>query len=433
MRVLVTGANGFVGKHLCAHLRTCGYEVDTVRRIVPDTGCATRIEGGWEAGWPTGLGYVDLRNYSVILHLAAPSEARLFSESAVDDHTAPMKALVEAAGRPGTKCGILFISSQSASESATSAYGLGKWRCERILQKCSARHVIIKPGLIVGKSERGAGLFAKIDSVIRLLPIVPVPAHGCLKVQPIAVDDVIRIIGFMLPRFDEFSGRVIGIAGPSRSLPRFVQDACWESRIIRWIVPIPASFASISLRILSALALASNFTPERLEALKRSIPIDCEEIERLTGIELTPFGIPTENWSDTQKLRWEARLITRQVLGAEPTERMIQRYIEAHRKMPHLLMTSLAERGCFWRTKLGIQLLEFVNRSANGALSQKFWLLCYLAECEPRFAARFFRARGGRFRAWASLLVSASMWILAVVIRAYMQLIRRCPPRGAAD
>ena len=432
MKVLVTGASGFVGKHLCAHLRTCGYEVDTVRRVESDVNRTSRVEGGWEVGWPAGLRRVDLREYTAILHLAAPSEPRLVDESAVDEHTAPLRALLEAASQPGVKCGILFVSSQSANEAAMSAYGVGKWRCEMLLRESSTKHVIIKPGLIVGRSGKGGGLFAKIDNVIRLLPVVPVPDDRRISIQPVVVEDVIRIIEFVLPRIDEFSGRVIGIAGPSRSLPKFVRDACWEGRINRWVLPVPAWLANLALRILGALAPASHFAPERLEALKRSDPIDDRATERLTGVELASFGVPATHWSDGQRLCWEARLISRHLLGAEPTERMIMRYIKAHRQMPHLSATTLGKYKWFGRTRLGIQLLEYLARSESGPLSQKIWLLCYLAEVEPRFAASFFATKRDRLRAWTSLLGAAALTLPALAIRVTVAWVRRRLPPGVA-
>lgn len=65
MSVLVTGANGFVGRHLCGALDAAGFDVvRAVRNSLPDTISVGRIDGSTD--WAEALCGID-----VVVHLAA--------------------------------------------------------------------------------------------------------------------------------------------------------------------------------------------------------------------------------------------------------------------------------------------------------------------------------------------------------------------------
>jgi nucleoside-diphosphate-sugar epimerase len=75
MRVLVTGANGFIGRHACCALRDAGHTVTAVirRREITELDGASRVvhvdDGGQEPNWREVIGDTE-----VVLHLASQSE-----------------------------------------------------------------------------------------------------------------------------------------------------------------------------------------------------------------------------------------------------------------------------------------------------------------------------------------------------------------------
>lgn len=87
MKVLVTGATGFIGRHLCAMLDEEGTNVvRAVRRLVPTAVVVGNVDG--QTGWSAALRSVD-----VVVHLAA--RAHILKETAEDPSAEFRKVNVE--------------------------------------------------------------------------------------------------------------------------------------------------------------------------------------------------------------------------------------------------------------------------------------------------------------------------------------------------
>ena len=171
MKVLVTGANGFIGKALCAHLSALGHvTVPVVRRNVdiPDTWVAND-ERSWQMA---------LEGCNVVVHLAA--RVHVMSETATEPLAEFRAANVEmtrklaswAAGRGITR--FVYMSSIKVNGEATEtghtfgaddlpapvdAYAISKLEAEQALRTvCSEsgmEFVVIRPPLVYGPGVRG--------------------------------------------------------------------------------------------------------------------------------------------------------------------------------------------------------------------------------------------------------------------------------------
>ena len=172
-RVLVTGASGFVGVHLCSELLGAGW---TVRAVVRSTGAAKKLprgvehlyvsEVGPQTDWEEGLRGVD-----VVAHLAG--RAHVTKEEAVDPIEAYRKVNVGGTRRLAEACAaaetrrLVFVSSVKASGEGApgaydeemprrpeDAYGVSKAEAEDALAEISARTgleaVVLRPPLVYG-------------------------------------------------------------------------------------------------------------------------------------------------------------------------------------------------------------------------------------------------------------------------------------------
>ena len=101
------------------------------------------------------------------------------------------KHLVEACEENGVARFVL-ISTQSANESNTSAYGRTKLEAERIVEASKLAYTILRPSTVYGPGARG--LFAKIGRYVSTLPLVPVIGNGRQRFRPIYVGDVAQAI-----------------------------------------------------------------------------------------------------------------------------------------------------------------------------------------------------------------------------------------------
>ncbi len=166
MNVLITGANGFIGGHLCRLLETAGIGVvRTVRK--PQTGCVAVGNVDGDTDWSAALRGVD-----VVVHLAA--RVHMLKDS-VSDPTAEFRNvnvvgtanLARQAAQAGARR-FVFISS-IAVHGLTSgerpfssrdipdphdAYGLSKLEAEQQLKQIAGEagmeFVIVRPPLVYG-------------------------------------------------------------------------------------------------------------------------------------------------------------------------------------------------------------------------------------------------------------------------------------------
>ncbi len=188
MRVVVTGASGFVGRPCCAALIAAGHDVTAVVRASSSTGGieATRVVPLGDLTGNTDWAGV-LAGADAVVHLVArthvlndqgPEAEALYKAANVD----VLSGLAEAAARASVKR-LVFVSSIKVNGEATygkpfaaddepapeDAYGRSKTAAEQRLREIAAQGgwslVILRPPLMYGPGVRGnmARLFGFVE------------------------------------------------------------------------------------------------------------------------------------------------------------------------------------------------------------------------------------------------------------------------------
>jgi nucleoside-diphosphate-sugar epimerase len=184
--VLVTGANGFVGRALCTEAVRCGLHVRGAVRSVCElpVGAEPAIVGaiGSETSWADALRGVD-----VVIHLAA--RVHVMSDIVADPlaefrlvNTAGTEHLARFATANGVKR-LVYVSSIKVNGEATygdkkftvadvpapqDPYGVSKWEAEQVLRRIADETglevVIVRPPLVYGPGVKGN--FAQMLGVV---------------------------------------------------------------------------------------------------------------------------------------------------------------------------------------------------------------------------------------------------------------------------
>jgi nucleoside-diphosphate-sugar epimerase len=195
MKILVTGASGFIGNFLLAALRDTAYEVRAASRSLLEQWGIDYVsapELGPDADWSRALNGVD-----VVIHLAGRAHVPSKNADAETDevyfriNTEGTRALAEQAAAVGVKHFIFFSSCHAvAAESEVqitektqstplTAYGRSKLEAERAireaLQNTACAWTILRPPLVYGKGNKANfGLLLKLVKSGIPLPLASV-------------------------------------------------------------------------------------------------------------------------------------------------------------------------------------------------------------------------------------------------------------------
>ncbi|HET9480245.1 MAG TPA: NAD(P)-dependent oxidoreductase [Candidatus Polarisedimenticolia bacterium] len=278
--VAVTGATGFIGRHLCDRFRSAGWDV---RALVRDVTAYPFREPGirtYLCNLPDRLDEEALRSAQVVIHAAYVTRHRSLGEAArVND--AGTSRVLEAARRAGVSR-FVFISSQSAHDGALSYYGRSKRALEARLSP--DRDLAIRPGLVVGPGQ--AGLFQRMVETVGRSAIIPLFGGGRQPLQTVHVEDLARAIEAAVEK--GLTG-VFTIAEPEpTSMRRFL--ALLAGRLGRrpLFVPVPLAPALAILRLAEAMRLSLPVSSENLLGLRQLRADD-------TRADLAAIGVPVRS------------------------------------------------------------------------------------------------------------------------------------------
>lgn len=293
MRILVTGASGFIGRALCSELVGRGHEViAAVRRAgqAPE-GCAERTvpDIGPETGWSGLLGGVE-----AVVHLAA--RVHVMRDDAADPLDAFRRLNTLGSlrlGRAAAGAGVtrfVFLSSVKVNGDVTGdrpftetdppgpgdPYALSKLEAEQGLAEIAGEGrmevVVLRPPLVYGPGVKGNFL-----SLLRLCDRrLPLPLGGIANRRSLLfLDNLVDAIGLCLTQSAAAGGTYLLRDGEDLSTPELIQ------RLSAALDRPPRLFA-VPTAVLGALGRCLGRRAE-MERLLGALAVDDGKIRRELG------------------------------------------------------------------------------------------------------------------------------------------------------
>lgn len=400
MKLLITGATGYVGQRLVQAAESQGYQIVIAARDTFD------LLSPKPFVMPDGV--------DAILHLAAITDSKL-SNPVTEIKAASY--LFNAAALNGAR--VIFVSSQAARQDAPTDYGQTKWQIEQLA--IAANGCVVRPGQVYGRFE--SGLFGVLATVVRKLPCYPafLPAP---KIQPVHVDDLISAL-LSCVKTQGLESSILNIGAQTPISFSFFLSAIAHYWVRRTRLPLPVPVFLIKVMI-TALGskLSAKFGLERLGSLFDLKPMEtAADLDRL-GITLRalPSGMSRSGNNRRRDLANEGHALLQYVLKASPDLALIRRYarcIEQLRGGATLGLPSFMLRNPHL-----IALIDQPSPSANKGLEEFAWRLnaaMVMSEASIKGAVRFLSLdkRSGFFvngLTMFSALVMEMFWKLSLMI-----------------
>ncbi|HWL94713.1 MAG TPA: NAD(P)H-binding protein, partial [Phycisphaerae bacterium] len=283
MRVLLTGANGFLGSAVLARLRAEGHDVVAVTRsqslglsasknIHVDIARATRPEH-----WMANLHGVDAVINCAGLLQDGPGQ------SVKNVHVDGVAALFAACEKAGIRR-VIHFSAIGVDRAQPSVFSQTKLEGDQALMRRDLDWVILRPSVVVGRSAYGGSALFRGLAALPVLPVLP----NTGPLQIVQLEDVVRTVLFFLP--PNAPGRVaLDLAGPKAY--SFTDVVLAFRRWFGWREPyllsLPRPLARVAFRFGDLLGLLGWRPPIRSTAaaeMVRGATGSFEEWHRITGI-----------------------------------------------------------------------------------------------------------------------------------------------------
>jgi len=216
MKVAITGATGFVGRHLARSLSYRGHELVLIARGVDGRDrTVRRIHGAQFQSVPVTDEDALARAFEgcdAVAHCAGINR-EIGGQTYRRVHIEGTQAVVNAARRAGVKR-IALMSFLRARPDCGSGYHESKWLAEQIVRDSGLDYTILKAGVVYGRGDHLLDHLARSIMTIRLFALV---GWSDAPVRPVAVEDVVRLFEAALTG-GQLSRRTVAVMGPE-SLP----------------------------------------------------------------------------------------------------------------------------------------------------------------------------------------------------------------------
>ncbi len=264
---VVTGAFSYTGRHIAEELLVRGRKVRTLtRRQEPSHPLADRVEVAplvFDGRLVESLSGADALYNTYWVRFERGSTT---FDRAVENTT----ALFDAAKRAGVRR-VVHVSVANPDAASPFPYFRGKAQTEQALRASGMSHAIVRPTLVFGSEDI---LVNNIAWGLRHVPVFLIAGDGRYEVQPVSVQDTVRICVEAGAKEDDV---VLDAAGPERwAFEDFVRLIARAVGSRAWIRHAPPAAALAAGRIAGLVLRDVVLTRDELDALTAGLLVSHE-------------------------------------------------------------------------------------------------------------------------------------------------------------
>ncbi|QZX98525.1 complex I NDUFA9 subunit family protein [Halobaculum rubrum] len=256
MRVVVAGATGFIGTHLCTELDQRGHDVVGIARDPTGAGLpdGVVIKAGDVTDRDSLAGAVE--GADAVVNLVALSP--LFKPDGGDElheriHLRGTENLLAVAEDAGVDR-FVQMSALGADPEGTTHYIRAKGHAEEAVRESEIEHVIARPSVVFGDGGEFVYFTKRLKEIFAPgVPVYPLPGGGRNRFQPIWVGDLVPMLADAVADADH-ADRTYEFGGPDVLTLRAISEMVFEAegRSIT-VVPLPMGLAKVGLSVLGSV------------------------------------------------------------------------------------------------------------------------------------------------------------------------------------
>lgn len=291
--ILITGATGYIGRHLVARLVAQGErprclvrDISRAKRLLP-ADKVELVEGATTS--PDSLGAA-VQGVDTIVHAAFLTADRKQSTGNEYEKTNVQGTanLIKVAKKAGVKR-IIEIGGLGTKPDKPGSYMQGRYLAEKMLKESGLDWTIIQPSVLFGKN---APFIKGLVDLIRTSPVVPLIGGGKTMFQPIYVEDVVTVLIKVLQDPTGTTNRTYTIGGPAYySFTQIIDVLLKTMHKQRIKAPAPTPLVGVGAAVMEAVLQKPPLTKAAMTLFSFDNITDLKSVERDFGF--TPMSFTT--------------------------------------------------------------------------------------------------------------------------------------------